>query len=189
MLFRSPKAITAKVEPTEFSFLYDGTKKEPELTVLDGKTVIDPDQYTVTWKNVNPMITDGLLTIAGSYSATIENVPNGNYSFTATAKAEIVPAEQAAIEITGTPEHVYYGDRITTLKTSGGTGDGTVKWSITAGGASAEIDEDSGVLTIKGTGAVTVKAERTVPNYGTVSNTWTFDVEPKIGRASCRDRV
>ena len=174
-----PKSITAKVEPSEFSFLYDGAKKEPELTVLDGKTVIDPDQYTVTWKNVNPMITDGLLTIAGSYSAAITNVPNGNYSFTATATAEIVPAEQAAIEITGAPEHVYYGDRITTLGTSGGTGDGTVKWSVTAGGASAEIDESSGVLTIKGIGSVTVKAERTVPNYGPVSAVWTFTVEPK----------
>ena len=175
----APKAITAKVEPSEFSFLYDGTKKEPELTVLDGKTVIDPEQYTVTWKNVNPMVPDGLLTIAGNYTATIENVPNGNYSFTATAKAEIVPAEQAAIEITGQPAHVYYGDRITTLGTSGGTGDGTVKWSVTAGETSAEIDEDSGILTIKGTGSVTVKAERTVPNYGTVSAVWTFTVEPK----------
>ena len=106
-------------------------------------------------------------------------MPNGNYSFTATAKAEIVPAEQAAIEITGQPAHVYYGDRITTLGTSGGTGNGTVKWSVTEGGASAEIDEDSGVLTIKGTGSVTVKAERTVPNYGTVSAVWTFTVEPK----------
>lgn len=175
----APKTITPKVEPSEFSFLYDGTKKEPELTVLDGKTVIDPDQYTVTWKNVNPMVTDGLLTAAGSYSATIENVPSGNYSFTATATAEIVPAEQAAIEITGAPEHVCYGDRITTLGTSGGTGEGTVKWSVTAGGASAEIDEDSGVLTIKGTGSVTVKAERSVSNYGTVSAVWTFTVEPK----------
>ncbi len=175
----APKAITAKVEPSEFSFLYDGTKKEPELTVLDGKNVIDPDQYTVTWKNVNPMVTDGLLTIAGSYSATITNVTGGNYSFTATATAEIVPAEQAAIEITGQPAHVYYGDRITTLGTSGGTGDGTVKWSVTAGETSAEIDEDSGVLTIKGTGSVTVKAERTVSNYGTVSAVWTFTVEPK----------
>ena len=175
----APKTITPKVEPSEFSFLYDGTKKEPELTVLDGKTVIDPDQYTVTWKNVNPMVTDGLLTAAGSYSATIENVPNGNYSFTAAATAEIVPAEQAAIEITGAPEHVCYGDRITTLGTSGGTGEGTVKWSVTAGGASAEIDEDSGVLTIKGTGSVTVKAERSVSNYGTVSAVWTFTVEPK----------
>jgi methionine-rich copper-binding protein CopC len=174
-----PKSITPKIEPSEFSFLYDGTKKEPELTVLDGKTVIDTDQYTVTWANDDPAVKDGLLTAAGTYTATITNVANGNYSFTANATAEIVPAEQAAIEITGAPEHVYYGDRITSLGTSGGTGDGRVKWSVTAGGASAEIDEDSGVLTIKGTGSVTVKAERIVSNYGTVSNTWTFDVEPK----------
>ena len=176
----APKAITTPVvEPSEFSFLYDGTKKEPELTVLDGKNVIDPDQYTVTWTNDDPAVTDGLLTAAGTYIATIENVPNGNYSFTATATAEIVPAEQAAIEITGAPEHVYYGDRITSLGTSGGTGNGTVKWSVTAGGTSAEIDEDSGILTITGTGSVTVKAERIVSNYGPVSAVWTFTVEPK----------
>ncbi|USF27523.1 hypothetical protein N510_002475 [Firmicutes bacterium ASF500] len=174
-----PKSITPVVELSESSFLYDGTKKEPKVTVKDGKTVIGEEQYTITWANDDTSVTDGLLTSAGTYTATIENVPNGNYSFTVTAKAEIVPAEQAAIEITGQPAHVYYGDRITSLGTSGGTGEGTVKWSVTAGGASAEIDEDSSVLTIKGTGSVTVKAERTVPNYGPVSAVWTFTVEPK----------
>ncbi len=175
----APKAITAKIEPSEFSFLYDGTKKEPELTVLDGKTVIDPDQYTVTWKNNNPMVTDGLLTIAGSYTATIENVPNGNYSFTATATAEITAATQGALKITGKPEHVYYGDTVTTLEATGGTGNGTVTWSIEPGNADAEIDSATGHLTVKDIGSVTVKAERTVPNYEPATDTCTITVEPR----------
>ena len=125
------------------------------------------------------MVTDGLLTAAGTYTATIVNVVNGNYSFTATAQIEIKAAAQGALKITGKPEQVYYGDTITTLEAAGGSGNGQVTWSIKAGGASAEIDPATGVLTITGTGSVTVKAERTVPNYGTATDNWTFTVKPK----------
>ena len=174
----SPKSVTPKIDPSEFSFLYDGAKKEPELTVLDGKTVIDPDQYTVTWKNDDTTVTDGLLTAAGNYTATIENVPNGNYSFTATAKAEITAATQGALKITGKPEHVYYGDTVTTLEATGGSGNGTVKWSIAPTNGDVTIAE-AGILTVKGTGTFTVTAERAVPNYAPATDTWTFTVEPK----------
>ncbi len=175
----APKPVTPVVELSESSFLYDGRKKEPKVTVKDGKTVIDPDQYTVTWANDDTAVTDGLLTAAGAYTATITNVANGNYSFTAKAQVEIKAATQGALNITGKPEHVHYGDTVTTLEASGGSGNGTVKWSITAGGASAEIDPGTGVLTIKGTGSVTVAAERTVPNYAPATDAWTFTVEPK----------
>lgn len=176
-----PKTITPVIEPEESSYLYDGAKHEPKITVKDGKTVIDEDQYTIIWTNDDTAITDDILTAAGSYTATITNVSGGNYSFTATATVEIVPASQAALNITGQPEHVYYGDTITTLSTSGGSGNGKVTWSIKDADASAKstIDPDTGELTVKDTGSITVKAERTVPNYGPVSDTWTFTVEPK----------
>ncbi len=176
-----PKTVTPVIELDESSYLYDGTKHEPKITVKDGKTVIDEDQYTITWANDDPTVTDDILTAAGKYTATITNVSGGNYSFTAEAKVEIVPASQAALNITGQPEHVYYGDKITTLSTSGGSGNGTLIWSIENADASAKstIDPDTGELTVKDTGSITVKAERTVPNYGTVSDTWTFTVEPK----------
>ena len=174
-----PKGITPEVELSESSFLYDGTKKEPKITVKDDETVIDPKQYTVTWANDDLAVSDGLLTAAGTYTATITNVTNGNYSFTATAKIEITAATQGSLKITGKPEHVYYGDTVTTLEATGGTGNGTVTWSITAGEASAEIVEARGVLTVKGMGSVTVKATRTVPNYAPATDTWTFTVEPK----------
>ncbi len=173
------KAVTPVIELDESSYLYDGTKHEPKITVKDGKTVIDEDQYTVTWANDDQAVTTDILTAAGKYTATITNVSGGNYSFTAEAKVEIVPASQAALNITGQPEHVYYGDKITTLSTSGGSGNGTLNWRITAGGANSIINPSTGELTVKDTGSITVKAERTVPNYGTVSDTWTFTVEPK----------
>ena len=175
----APKTVTPVIELDELSYLYDGTKHEPKITVKDGKTVIDEDQYTVTWANDAPAVTTDILTAAGSYTATITNVSGGNYSFTAKATVEIVPASQAALNITGQPEHVCYGDKITTLSTSGGSGNGTLNWRITAGGANSIINPSTGELTVKDTGSITVKAERTVPNYGTVSDTWTFTVEPK----------
>ncbi len=175
----APKPITPVVELSETSFLYDGSRKEPKITVKDDKTAIDPDQYSVTWANDDTSVTDGVLTAAGTYTATITSVTNGNYSFTATAQVEIKAATQQALNITGKPEHVYYGDTVTTLEAAGGTGNGTVKWSIAAGGTNASIDEDWGVLTANGIGPVTVKAERTVPNYKPATDIWTFTVEPR----------
>lgn len=128
-----PKPVTPTVELSESSFLYDNTKKDPKVTVKDGDTVIDPKQYTVTWANDDSTVTDGLLTAAGTYTATIVNVVNGNYSFTATAQIEIKAAAQGALKITGKPEQVYYGDTITTLEAAGGSGNGQVTWSIKAG--------------------------------------------------------
>ncbi len=176
----APKAITTPVvELSESSFLYDNTKKEPKITVKDNETVIDPKQYTVTWANDDPAVTDGLLTAVGTYTATITSVANGNYLFTTTAQIEIKAATQGALKITGKPEHVYYGDTVTTLETTGGTGNGTVTWSIEPGGTDAEIDPATGHLTVKDIGSVTVKATRTVPNYAPATDICTITVEPK----------
>ncbi len=175
----APKSVTPTVELSESSFLYDNTKKDPKVTVKDGETVIDPKQYTVTWANDDSAVTDGLLTAAGTYTATIENVPNGNYSFTTTAQIEIKAATQGSLKITGKPEHVYYGDTVTTLEATGGTGNGTVTWSIEADSADAEIDSTTGHLTVNDIGSVTVKATRMVPNYAPATDTCTITVEPK----------
>ena len=64
-------------------------------------------------------------------------------------------------------------------------------WSITAGGTQSTIDVNTGKLTVKDTGKITVKAVRTVPNYGDVSDTWTFTVEPKpvMAEVTVADKV
>lgn len=176
-----PKDITAtvKIELSETSYKYDGTKKAPKVTLKDGDTVIHENQYTVNWEGTKSQTEADMLRIVDTYTATIKNVANGNYTFDVTAAVEITPAEQAALHITGNPEHVYYGDTITTLSTTGGTGEGTVTWSVTAGDTIASFDTNTNVLKITGVGAVTVRAERAVDNYGTVGDNWNFTVEPK----------
>ena len=175
-----PKTITPEIVLSESSYLYDGTKKEPKITVKDGKTVIDEEQYKVTWKDDSDPTATDVLTAAGTYTATIENVANGNYTFSKTVTVEIVAASQDALNITGQPDHVYYGDKITTLRTIGGSGNGTVTWSITKDGDSSSTPiTNPEALEIKDTGKFTVTAERAVPNYAPVTATWTFTVEPK----------
>jgi len=174
----APKTITPKVELSESSYTYDGKKKNPIITVKDGSTVIEAEQYTVLWANSDTLITDGVLTAAGTYTATITSVANGNYKFTGTATVEIIAAAQNALKITNKREHVYYGDTFT-LDTSGGSENGTVEWSVAPGDSSTTIDPNTGELTVNATGTFTVKAVRKVPNYGDVNDSWTFTVEPK----------
>ncbi len=175
----APRTITPRIELSETSYTYNGTTKNPKITVRDGNTVIEEEQYAVTWANADPLVTDGMLTAAGTYTATIKSVDNGNYSFTTTATVKIIAATQDALKITGKPAHVCYGDTITTLDTSGGAGNGTVTWEITSGSTGSFFEPGTSKLTVRDTGNITVTATRRVPNYGDVSDTWTFTVEPK----------
>ncbi len=176
------KPITPAITVQESSYVYDGSRKAPTVTVKDDTFVLDEGQYTVTWAGTKNQADSDILRVVDTYTATItgkEAANGGNYEFTATAVVEIVPADQVAINITGQPAEVYYGDTVSTLGTTGGTGNGAVAWSIAAGGAKSNINAATGVLTVKDVGSITVKAERTVPNYGTASDTWTFTVKPK----------
>ena len=188
------KPITPVIKLSQSSFPYDGAKKEPVITVMDDKFVIDEDQYTFVWENDNGS-PDGILTAAGSYTATItgkDAADGGNYEFTAEAHVEITLATQNALKITGKPSHVYYGDVIESLEAEGGTGNGRVTWSLEESQPGAgvptgiTINGTSGVLTVKDVGTVTVRAERTVPNYGTATDEWTFTVEPKAVTAEVK---
>lgn len=172
------KSIKPSVTVTERSYVYDGAQKTPTITVRDGADVIGEEQYTVTWAGTSGQTGDEILRAAGTYTATVEGKDNGNYSFTATVQVEIVAADQNALTITGTRDPVRYGD-VFTLGTTGGTGNGAVTWSIESNDAGVTIDENTGKLTVNGVGTYTVKAERAVPNYGTVETSWPFTVEPK----------
>lgn len=167
-----PKNITPKIELSQTSYVYDGSKKEPKITVKDETTELDNSQYEVVWDNNQ--------TDVGTHKLTVQAVSGANYTFTGdrTASIEIVPAVQDGLKITGKPSVVYYGDTITSLDTVGGSGNGSVKWTL-SGGTSSQIDSATGVLEVTEMATLTVKAERTVSNYGTVEDTWTFTVQPK----------
>ena len=94
---------------------------------------------------------------------------------------KIVPADQESISITGTQSQVRYGDDIQ-LGVLGGTGAGTISWTVAAKDGSAIESEISptGLLTVRDVGGpLVVTVTRTRPNYGAVSAEWEFSVAKK----------
>lgn len=166
------KTITPVVEVLPSSFVYDSTDKKSliNITVKDGTTELDSDQYNISWDND--------LTKAGTHTVTVTST-NKNYTFAEkTAQVEIKKANQNALSIAGKPNVVRYGDTIITLGTTGGIGGGVVTWK-SSDQAKAAINKTTGGLEIKDVGTFTVTAECTKANYETVSDTWTFTVQPK----------
>ena len=145
---------TPTIKVTPETVTYNGMKQAPKVSVKDDQGLaIDGSEYTVTADaNGNDNLKD-----VGEYPLTITEVSGGNYIFDGTsgkntATFEILPAGQTPLTITGTREHVYYGDTIQ-LGTTGGNG--TIEWEVND---SAIANITNGQLTIKGVGPVTVTA-------------------------------
>ena len=162
----------------EGGYFYDGTEKEPAVTVYAGGLLIPDSEYTVTYENnVN----------AGEAKVIVTDREGGNFIVNGTASFEIGKAAQAVLAITGMPAGtISYGD-VFTLQTSGGSGEGKVTWEVTEGTEFAAISED-GTVTVKGVGPVTVKAVKAADqNYAEAYAVWSFDAgkaNPDVGDVS-----
>ena len=179
------KEITPAVTISPLFAVYDGNEKKPQITVKDGQTVIGEEQYTITWSKDGSSDPVTALKDVGTYTAAITS--NGNYIFKnepankpIAVTFEISAETQGALHITGIPNRVCYGDKIT-LSTTGGVGNGEINWTL-SDDTGGEISASTGTtfaLDIKELGTFTVTAERTVSNFETAEDTWTFAVEPK----------
>lgn len=162
----------------EGGYIYDGTEKEPAVTVYAGGLLIPDSEYTVTYENnVN----------AGEAKVIVADREGGNFIVNGTASFEIGKAAQAVLAVTGMPAGtISYGD-VFTLQTSGGSGEGKVTWEVTEGTEFAAISED-GTVTVKGVGPVTVKAVKAADqNYAEAYAVWSFDAgkaNPDVGDVS-----
>ena len=171
------------VELSSTSFRYNGGEQKPTVTVKDDKgNVIPANEYTVTYEKVTSTGTESALPKdIGTYKIIIASKAGGNYSFTTAERTfTITPADQTALTITGKPGTVYYDDTIQ-LSATGGSGNGTVEWSVEPGGTGSAVIDSNGKLTIKGAGSITVKAARTSDsgNYEVAEDTWQFYAYPK----------
>lgn len=77
----APKAITPTVELSQATYTYDGTAKQPGVTVKDGNTRIDSANYTISY--------DQGRTNAGAYKVYV--TLKGNYSGTGEASFDVKP--------------------------------------------------------------------------------------------------
>ncbi|MEA4847019.1 MAG: S-layer homology domain-containing protein [Clostridiaceae bacterium] len=167
------------IELSQNSYVYDGTAKTPAVTVKDGATTIPANEYTVSYSNN---------TNAGTAAVILTNAAGGNYTVSGSTTFAITKAQQAALTITGKPTGaIAYGDAFT-LSTAGGSGTGAVTWEVTAGGAYAAVNVNTGEVSITGVGAVTITAIKNGDtNYQYATATYSFTsvkATPNVGTVS-----
>ncbi len=98
----SPKTVTSPaVELSETSFVYDGSAKEPKVTVKDGNTEIPEGEYTVAYGNN---------TNAGDATVSIIDKENGNYVVGNASKGfKITQASVSDAKVTTSESFTYDG--------------------------------------------------------------------------------
>ena len=105
---------------SETSYTYDGTAKEPTVTVKDGGTTIPSKEYSVSYSNN---------TNVGTATVTITDVEGGNYAVSGSTTFMISKAEGSVTAPTGTSDLVYNGSA-QNLITAGSTTTGTLEYSL-----------------------------------------------------------
>lgn len=144
------------------------------ILYVGGTTTITPviepalaTDKTVTWTTSNESVAtvdNGVVTAIGIGNATITATTNdGGF----TAIAAITVQAKTAVTVTGTDGSTTYDsessdpqtfDATTLFVTDPATGIGAITYSITAGDNVATIDSSTGLVTITGTGEVTITA-------------------------------
>lgn len=110
---KSKKVTSPTITVTPSTFTYDGTEKEPDVTVKDGETLIHSTEYTVSYENnVN----------VGTAKVIITDNEGGNYTVSGTATFTIVengssyvpPKAKEGLVYTGKAQELIIGGSSTT---------------------------------------------------------------------------
>ena len=121
----SSPAITLSPE----SCIYDGTAKEPAVTVKDGTTTIPESEYDVSYSdNTN----------VGTAKVTVTDKTGGNYVVSGEKTFTIAKAEPAFTAPLAVADLIYTGDE-QELVTQGTTEDGTMEYSLDGNSYSEDI--------------------------------------------------
>ena len=142
----------------ERSFPYDGQAKSPVL--LSFPEGID---LSVRYLDSDGSSLAGAPSQPGSYSICIDvaedkrfeavqGITDSAWNFT------IEQGSQPALQITGQPDSVCFGQAFT-LSTEGGSGDGAVIWTL-SGGDAAVVNSETGDIYVTGVGDFTVTATK-----------------------------
>ena len=86
----APKIVSSPtITLSQVSYEYDGTAKEPTVTVKDGTTTIDAKEYTVSYKNN---------TEAGTATVVITDKEGGNYNVSGSTTFEITAKDEPSTD-------------------------------------------------------------------------------------------
>ena len=125
---------------SETSYTYDGSAKEPAVTVKDGETTIPATEYSVSYTNN---------TNVGTATVTITDVEGGNYAVSGSTTFAISSADGSLNPPVGKSDLVYNGTA-QDLITAGSTTTGTMEYSLDGTTYSTSIPQgtDAGSYTV-----------------------------------------
>ena len=131
---------------TEQKYIYDGTEKMPEITIMDGNYILQKDtDYTITCSNnINAGNAELEITGAGNYS--------GIYK-----AGFLIEQTEPKLKFTRKTITVKYGTKPFLCVLSEKTTDGTITYS-SSNPKVAAVDPSTGKVTIKGGGTAAIMA-------------------------------
>ena len=117
----SPRTVSnPKIELSPSSYTYDGTAKEPKVTVKDGETTISSSEYTVSYRNNKNV---------GTATVTVTDKSGGNYEVNGTAQFSIISADASLVPPTA-KEDLVYNTYAQELINAGSSTGGTMEYSL-----------------------------------------------------------
>lgn len=116
----SKKLTNPTVVLSPSSYTYDGTAKEPDVTVYDGETEVSSSEYTVKYSN-NVRVGTGVVTL--------RDVAGGNYTISGTAEFSIVSGNSEVVSPQA-KKGLVYNRHDQELVTAGSVSGGTMLYSL-----------------------------------------------------------
>ena len=169
---------TITLETTEYT--YDGSEKEPGVSVKDGETTIPNNEYTVEYSNNTDA---GVATVNIEDIAGDDLIVSGSANFTINPKAVTITANDASKAYNGIA--LTESGFTTTALETGDTHTFTVV--MTEGSTITNIGTEPNVIaTVDGT-AVTTGTETAIGNYLVTTANGTLTVNPKAVTITAND--
>lgn len=166
------KSLTdGNVTLTQTSFRHTGSEIKPEPVVKDGEKTLTKDvDYELSYANN---------TNIGNNTATVKVTGKGNYEGEINKNFSIIDKEPQVINFAETSVTKTYGDSNFTITANHNQGNGTVKYTSSNTDV-AEVNETTGLVTIKKAGTTTIKATAgATTDYAEADATYTLKVEKK----------
>ncbi len=174
---KDPKDISGAgftVTLSETVYTYDGTPKQPAVTVMEGEKKLSGTSYTVKYENnTEPGTAKAIVTGAGSYTGTVTKT----FTINPASGGKDTPSQEKK-PIGLTCKKVFakkYGDKSFSLQAKAVKG---AKITYKSSDKKVADVDKKGKVTIKGTGIATITVKATVSGYEAKSLKVTVKVSP-----------